>query len=175
MMQENSKLCSTGPKESGGNSAGEHTPGTAAPRAGQDDEHLEATGVLENNVQGHGQSGKGLQAMLHQDTASPSTAEPGCGSTPQANDETGSGPVDMQVWNNLDCDRPTFTIPIHCFHQRQDLGGDCKGAVGDTGRNRHPVGDSVRQWQRVHREGVLGGAEEEADQTCHHCSLLASE
>ena len=57
--------------------------------------------------------------MSHQNTASPSTAEPGCGPTPQAN-ETGGGPVDMQIWTSLDCNRPTLTIPVHHFHQGQD-------------------------------------------------------
>ncbi len=60
MTQENSKLQTTGPKESGGNSVGEHTPGTATSRVGQDDKCLEATGVLEDNAQGCGQTGKGL-------------------------------------------------------------------------------------------------------------------
>ncbi len=94
-MQENSKLCPTGPKKSGGNSVGEHTLGAAASRAGQDVEYLATQGVLEDNVQGCGQTGVGLRAMPDQNTASSSSAEPGCGPTLQANDETGSGPVDM--------------------------------------------------------------------------------
>ena len=53
--------------------------------------------------------------MLHQNTVSPSAAEPGCGSTPQANDETGSGLVDMRVWNSLDCNGPILTYPFIVF------------------------------------------------------------
>ena len=95
MVQEGPKLCPTGSKKPGSNSAGEHLLGTAASRAGQDAEHFAAQGVLEVNAEGCGQTGAGLRTMSDQNAATTSTVEHGGGPTSQADGKTGCGPVDV--------------------------------------------------------------------------------
>ena len=129
MVQEGPKLCPTGSKKPGSNSAGEHPLRTAASRAGQDTEHSAAQGVLEVNAERCGQTGVGLQTMSDQNAVTTSTAEFGGGPTSQANGKTGCGPVDVQVWDSSDCNGPAFTVSIHCLPQRQDLRRDSEGAV----------------------------------------------
>ncbi len=53
--------------------------------------------------------------MQDKNTVTTSTAEPGGGSTSQANGKTGCGLVDMRIWDSPDCYGPAFVYPFIVF------------------------------------------------------------